>query len=234
MKKKQTFDLRNREQEMADIKTLHLTFVNAFLVKAREGFVLIDTGLSMHWEKLESELISAGCLPDQLKLVVITHGDLDHCGNCRKLQEKYGARIAMHKADEPMVRNGLIRKRKIKSIRSKFFFLLKTIFNSRLEYKKFTPDIYLAAGQSLQEYGLDVTVIHMPGHTHGSIGVLTDDGSLIAGDTFTNNKYPATARLVENQNELEMSLARLKKLNIKKIYPGHGLPFEMETIMHRL
>ena len=80
-----------------DITTIELTFVNAFLVKVKEEFVLIDTDLAMHWEKLESELMSAGCLPDKLKLVLITHGDFDHTGNCAKLQEKYKSPIAMHK-----------------------------------------------------------------------------------------------------------------------------------------
>jgi hydroxyacylglutathione hydrolase len=219
---------------MEYIKILNLSFVNAFLLKVREGFILIDTGFAIHWDKLENELISAGCLPDKLKLVIITHGDLDHCGNCRKLQKKYGARIAMHKADEPMVRNGLIRKRKIKSFRNKIFFLIRIILKKRLEYERLTPDIYLASGQNLSEYGLDGTVIHLPGHTHGSIGVLTDDGSLFAGDTFTNRKHPNTARLVENQHELEMSLSRLKKMNIKMVYPGHGRPFEINRIIHKL
>ena len=222
------------KQEMEDIKIINLTFVNAFLLKVKEGFILIDTGLSMHWDKLENELISAGCLPDKLKLVIITHGDYDHCGNGRNLQEKYGATIAMHKADEPMVRNGLIRKRKIKSFRNKIFFLIRILFNKMVEYEKLTPDIYLASGQNLQEYGLYGTVIHIPGHTHGSIGVLTDEGSLFSGDTFINNKRPNTARLVENQNELDMSLARLKKMNIKMVYPGHGMPFELKSIIHKL
>ena len=79
-----------------NIKTIQLSFVNAFLAKAQEGFVLIDTGLPSQWQVLEKELISAGCLPDKLKLVILTHGDLDHSGNCKKFQEKYQTKIAMH------------------------------------------------------------------------------------------------------------------------------------------
>ena len=104
-----------------DIKTIEMTFVNAFLVKVNEGFVLIDTGLSMHWEKLESELISAGCLPDKLKLVIITHGDFDHTGNCAKLQEKYKCKIAMHKDDSLMVENGMFLKRKVRTLSARIF-----------------------------------------------------------------------------------------------------------------
>jgi hydroxyacylglutathione hydrolase len=82
-----------------EIKVLNLGFVNAFLVKITDGFILIDTGLSGQWKKLESELTSEGCLPDKLRLVILTHGDSDHAGNCKKLQEKYHAKISMHKND---------------------------------------------------------------------------------------------------------------------------------------
>jgi len=90
-----------------DIITIELTFVNAFLVRVKEGYVLIDSGLGMHWTKLENELISYGCLPDKLKLVIITHGDFDHAGTCAKLQEKYKIKVAIHKDDSLMVENGL-------------------------------------------------------------------------------------------------------------------------------
>ena len=118
---------------MIDIKIIEMTFVNAFLVKVEDGFILIDTGLANFWEQLESELVSAGCVPGKLKLVIITHGDLDHAGNCAKLQEKYKCRIAIHKDDAPMVESGVIVKRKIRTLTAKIF-----IFIRRLRRRKFT------------------------------------------------------------------------------------------------
>jgi len=46
-----------------NIKVINLDFVNAFLIKVKDGYILIDTGLPQQWEKLDEELISAGCLP---------------------------------------------------------------------------------------------------------------------------------------------------------------------------
>ena len=40
-----------------------LGFVNAYLVKARKGFILIDIGLPGQWEALEKGLKSAGWSP---------------------------------------------------------------------------------------------------------------------------------------------------------------------------
>ena len=217
-----------------DITIIHMAFVNAFLVKVEKGFVLIDTGLAMHWEKLESELMSAGCLPDKLKLVLITHGDFDHTGNCSKLQENYKCKIAMHKDDSLMVENGLLLKRKARSLTAKVFSIIRRLFRRKFTFDKFKPDVYLSEGQNLNEYGFNAKVLHIPGHTKGSIGILTDDGNLFAGDTFTNKRKPEIANYIENHLELENSINRLKKMNIKMIYPGHGKPFEMEQLARKL
>jgi len=217
-----------------DVTIIQMTFVNAFLVKVKEGFILIDTGLAMHWEKLESELISAGCLPDKLKLVVITHGDFDHTGNCARLQEKYKSKIAMHKDDLLMLEEGVSVKRKVRTLRAKIFFILRRLKKRKFTFDKFKPDILLKDGQDLKEYGFNAKIIHIPGHTKGSIGIITEDGSLFAGDTFTNRKKPDIATYIENSGELKNSLSRLKKMNIKTIYPGHGNPFEMESIIRQL
>jgi len=213
-----------------DIKIIEMTFVNAFLIKVKEGFVLIDTGLPMFWNKLESELLSAGCLPDKLKLVVITHGDFDHAGNCAKLQQKYKSRIAIHKEDSGMVEHGVLLKRKVRSLTARIFSLLRKLKKRKFSLESFTPDIFLTDGQRLSEYGLNARVLHIPGHTPGSIGILTDDGILFAGDTFTNRRKPDTATYIENSMQLKESLERLKMLNIKTIYPGHGQPFEMSLL----
>ena len=217
-----------------DIKIIEMTFVNAFLVKVKDGFILIDTGLGMHWEKLESELLSSGCLPDKLKLIIITHGDFDHTGNCAKLQEKYKCKIAIHKDDSAMVENGAPLKRKVRTLQARVFIMIRRLFRKRFTFDKFKPDVYLTEGQRLNEYGFDAVVVHIPGHTKGSIGILTDDGNLFAGDTFTNNRKPDTANYIENSDELKNSLTRLKEMKIKTVYPGHGKPFGMDEIISKL
>ena len=217
-----------------DVTVIEMIFVNAFLVKVNEGFILIDSGLSMHWEKLENELRAAGCTPGKLKLVIVTHGDFDHTGNCAKLREKFNCKIAMHKDDAPMAENGIFLKRRVRTLPAKLFSLIRKLRRGKFTFDKFKPDIFLAAGQSLAEYGFDAKVIHIPGHTKGSIGILTGDGSLFAGDIFTNRKNPGKAVYIENEKELENSYARLKKMNITTIYPGHGKPFEMSLISHKL
>ena len=106
------------------IQVINLGFVNAFLIPAGDGYILLDTGVPQQWARLESALLAAGCLPDRLKLVVITHGDGDHTGNCLRLRDQYHARIAMHPADSAQVESGVIPDRITRTHTGKLFLML--------------------------------------------------------------------------------------------------------------
>jgi hydroxyacylglutathione hydrolase len=216
------------------IRVLNLGMVNAYLLKAKDGFVLIDTGLPYMWEALDSQLAAAGCQPGNIKLIIITHGDWDHTGNAARVREKYKVKIAIHSGDVPQVENGVMLKRKVKPfiywIMFKFRMLMRQLQKNKMIMPKFKPDILLTDGQSLSEYGLAAKIIHTPGHTPGSLCVLTDEGDLFAGDLFTNRKKPAEANIIENSGQLKSTMAKLKTLNIKMIYPGHGKPFARSLI----
>jgi hydroxyacylglutathione hydrolase len=216
------------------VRIIELGFVNAYLLKADNGFVLIDTGLSKQKDQLENQLKSAGCTPENLKLVIITHGDADHTGNAAFLKDKYNAKIAVHPKDINQAENGIFLKRKVSNPLFKIIFAFMML-KSKLQknqpiFPKFKTDIQLSDGQSLDEYGLKAKIIHIPGHTDGSIGVLTDDGDFFAGDTFVNYKKPAIAIIIQNQSELRESIDKIKKLNIGTVYPGHGKPFPIKNL----
>ncbi|MBE0526101.1 MAG: MBL fold metallo-hydrolase, partial [Candidatus Thorarchaeota archaeon] len=91
-----------------DIKTIILGSMsgNCYLLETEEGFVLIDTGRKSARSKLEQEMEIAGCNPENLDLIILTHGDFDHTGNCAYFREKYNVKIAMHQSDSGMVEFG--------------------------------------------------------------------------------------------------------------------------------
>jgi len=221
---------------ISEIQFINLGFVNCYLVKTSEGFVLIDTGIRSKRDDLEKALMNAGCKLGNLKLIIITHGDIDHSGNAAYLRDKFQTKIAMHRNDSVMVGEGrMIPRRKMKSPFLKLMFALMRLSGgmkkTTARFERFKPDIYLEDGQSLQEYGLNAKVLHIAGHTKGSIGILTESGDLIAGDTLENRKTPRSAMIIENEAELSSSIDRLSNLNIKTVYPGHGKPFKWEQFI---
>jgi len=208
--------------------TSHYVFgVNIYLLKTETGYFLIDTGIAKKRAQLEKELQEAGCQPGDLKFIIITHGHLDHVGNTAYLRDKYGAKTAMHEGDYGMVESGdMFVDTRGGVLIGLVGFLMKTLGLS--DYEKFTPDTYLEDGQDLSAHGLNATIIHVPGHSKGSIGVLTADGDLFCGDLLVNMGKPAKNTLIDDSAELDASVERMKTLEIKTVYPEHGKPFQME------
>jgi hydroxyacylglutathione hydrolase len=209
-------------------RPIELGYVNAYLVDAGDGYVLIDTGVPKQRARLERELADAGCLPSNLRLVIITHGDVDHTGNGALLQRKYGATIAMHPADARMVTIGPSAGRRPRHLLGRLLLWLGNTLSGRVE--RFQPDVLLEDGQSLIGYGLAAKILYTPGHTRGSIVVLTDDGRLFAGDTLTNRTRPGRGPFVDSEEDLQRSLKRLKRTGARVVYPGHGKPFPGDAL----
>jgi len=209
--------------EIHHIPLKFLFDANCYLIRTETGDILIDTGIKNRREKLEAEIIDAGCQPGDLKLIIITHGHVDHVGNAAYLRDKYGAKIAMHRGDVGMVNGGGMFGDAPQSLMIKivgFFMNITGLGN----FETFTPDILLENNHSLQEYGLGATVLHTPGHSKGSISILTASGDLFSGDIF-NGSVEGVTTLVDDQTTLTSSVEQLKTLNAETFYPGHGNPF---------
>lgn len=192
------------------------------------GYILIDTGSSNRRTDLEKELISAGCKPGNLKLIVLTHGDFDHTGNAAYLRSTFGTRIVMHYDDSGMVEYGNMFFNRnmpnmlIRMIIPGFFGFGKS--------KRFIPDLYVDEGYSFSGYGFDAEVVSIPGRSKGSIGILTAGGDLFCGDLLENTKKPALNTLIDQSATANASIEKLKTLEIDTVYPGHGKPFPMDVL----
>ena len=98
------------------------------------------------------------------------------------------------------------------------------------EFEPFQPDLLLTNGMRLVEYGIDGEILHLPGHTYGSIGLLLSDGSLIAGDTLANYGKPSAAVNALDFNKMYKSIETLRSKSIQKVFPGHGNPFHFNEL----
>jgi hydroxyacylglutathione hydrolase len=218
-----------------EIKIINFSGVNCYLVRAGDGFILIDTGYPAKRIYLDKELASAGCQPGSLKLVILTHGDLDHAGNCAHCRDKYGAKIAMHTGDSGMVERGDMRwNRKAKPDKFSIIFRIMSLMSFFFrpgKFETFKPDIYIEDGQALSEYGSDAKILYLPGHSKGSLGILTTKGDLFCGDLLYNILGKPGIRFIDDLADYNVSIEKLKKLNVKTVYPGHGKPFPMEQFL---
>lgn len=217
------------------VETISLGGVNCYLIKEGESFFMIDSGFSSKRADLDKRLEIAGCKRGNFKLVILTHGDFDHAGNGAYLREKYGPLVAIHKDDAEMVERGDISvNRKARPDRVTLSFrvirLLAPMLLPAGQFEKFKPDILLEDVQDLSSFGLSASVVSIPGHSKGSTGVLTTDGDLFCGDLLRNMTGNPSFPMIDDMAAARTSIEKLKKMNVKKVYPGHGKPFAMEAV----
>jgi glyoxylase-like metal-dependent hydrolase (beta-lactamase superfamily II) len=213
--------------------------VSCYLVSVGPGFVLIDTSFPSKREELDAELAAAGCSPGRLRLIVLTHGDVDHAGNASHLRTVHGCPVAIHRLDAEMVRSGDMGVgRKAKPDRRALAFRVivwasgvrDRLTGSTARFDAFEPDVLLEDGQDLAPFGFDARVVALPGHSAGSIGVLSADGDLFCGDLLVNFTKPGLHFYIDDLARARESVAKLRGLGVGTVYPGHGKPFAMDRL----
>jgi hydroxyacylglutathione hydrolase len=210
---------------------LKLGSVNSYLIKTDGGDFLVDTGMTNARSPLTSALEHYCAQPGDLKLILLTHGDFDHTGNARYIREKFQSRIAMHSGDAGMLENGdMFWNRKFNNRLLKKLMPLFIRFGDK---DHCSPDLLLEDGASLDEYGLDARVLNTPGHSSGSICILTSAGELFCGDLFTGSaNKPTLNSMMYDTPAGDASFERLKTFSIKMVYPGHGKPFSWDALIN--
>ena len=207
---------------------LRLGFVNCYLLENQGRFLLVDTGSPNARNDLDQKLAQLGCLPESLQLIVLTHGDLDHIGNAAYLSRKYDASTAMHFADAAMAEQG-----DIFLDRGKANLLVRKLVPLLFGFRKaerFSPDICLEVQYDFTPFGFQAKSVHLPGHSKGSIGILTAQGDLLCGDLVENIKAPTLNSLQDDKTAALASLGSLEAMGVRMVYPGHGEPFLLQEL----
>lgn len=202
---------------MSNIEVVKCGSVNCFVIEGSLGAVLVDTGVEKYREYLLDKVKQYN-----IKLIILTHGHLDHISNAKFLADYFKAKIAMNKEDIALIKDN--NKREIYSNGLLGYILKKVSLVSmkKTKIEEFEPDIYLEDNDDLSEYGIEGKIISLKGHTKGSIGLIINQNQAIVGDTLIDIIKPAKGVLAENFADLNKSLLKLKKFKIEKAYVGHG------------
>ena len=160
----------------------------------------------------------------KLEAILLTHAHFDHIGGVAEL-----CRIASNGEDgkenpqnAPTV---FLHKDELEKIGS-----YKNMgFSMNANPEKFVPDILLKGGETLKIAGLDVKVIHTPGHAKGSVCYVVSD-KIFVGDTLFFMSYGRTDFYDGNAKDLKNSIVN-KLFALKGNYtilPGHGEPTTLD------
>ena len=165
------------------------SLVNSYLVEDGGAVTIIDAGLpGFYSEDLPAELASMGRSIDDVKGVVLTHGDTDHVGFAERLRREHGVPVFVHEADAERARLE-VRKPSTGWGPMKIGALLGFMwYAGRRGGLRVPPMTELATfgdGATLDLPGAP-RIIAMPGHTPGSVAVhVPGVDAVFVGDAMT-------------------------------------------------
>ncbi|MGB9595786.1 MAG: MBL fold metallo-hydrolase [Candidatus Poribacteria bacterium] len=185
------------------VLTLGPMQANCYILECEEtkSAIIIDPGD-------EADIILDTINNRELKpeLIVNTHGHIDHISANDELKRKTSAKLCIHRLDADMIVNPQ---------KNLSFFLGRPISSP-------SPDIILEDGDIIESGTIRLKVIHTPGHSPGSIVLLTDSaiftGDLLFAGSIGRYDFPGSS-----YRQIMESLKKIINLGDNLIvYPGHG------------
>src|SRR3954468_24607699 len=161
--------------------------VAAYLIDTDDGVTVIDAGLAGHWNDLRAELAALGRTPDDIRGVILTHGDTDHIGFAERLRRDHGVPVYIHEADAARARGEVKADTSFgpmkvgATVRFFWYAIRKRGFSNTY----LTEVVAVRDGQVLDLPG-SPRIIGMPGHSAGSIAIhVPVADALFVGDALT-------------------------------------------------
>lgn len=144
---------------------------------------------------------------DKITKILLTHRHFDHLLGVADLKKLTDAQIIIHELD----REGLLSAKH--SLAEYFQFSQTTV----------TPDLLCKDGDKIPFGDIDITVLHTPGHTIGSVCYIMGE-VMFTGDTLFKGDVGRQDLPTGDSATLLSSIKMLKALEQDyTVYPGHGL-----------
>ena len=204
----------------------------AYLYQEADRLTLIDTGLAGSADRCYAEIERLGRRPEELEQIVITHHHADHTGSLADLQERTGATTLVHALDAPIVRGE--RPAPEPKPAGVWALLLPLMRRNAQPAPAAAVDRELADGDEIELDG-GAKVLHVPGHTAGSIALyLPGRRLLFAGDAAANalGLGPPSGpfgMFNEDRAAAAASFRKLAELDFDVACFGHGPPLDKDA-----
>lgn len=194
------------------MNVINITYksANCFLIPSNDGWIMIDTGWPDTFSQLLQLLNQNNISVHEINYLIITHFHPGHAGLTQNLKD-LGTNLVLHANQVP------------------YFNRLNLLYkkNPKANFKDITTSnntilLDSVSRSFFQSIGINGEIISTPVHSDDSISLLIDNDCAFIGDLPSLSSQDTIDNAAIN-NYWEM----IKKMNIKKIYPGHGEAYEI-------
>lgn len=193
----------------------------AYLWHDDDVLTLVDSGPVGAAEEIELGIRGLGLDPAGLSRIVLTHAHEDHTGSAGVLAERWGARIAAHRLEAPVIRG----ERPVPPPVLLDWEL--PVWENTRGLPPAPPtrvDDEVEDGTAL-DFGDGARVVHVPGHTPGSVALhLPRHGVLFTGDAVAAAERVMLGVFNVDREQAKAALRRLSVLGPSALCFGHGAP----------
>ncbi len=197
-----------------DEASANMVHANVYLLVERDELLVVDTGTPGNAKKIVEYIQKIGRQPSNVSTIILTHYHLDHTGSVKELKDLTNAKVAVHEKDADYVSG----KKPLPKPKN----LLVRAVSSFVKLTPVHPDILLKDNDKIGQ----LTIIHIPGHTLGSIALLDETKKvLFVGDALGfDSKQLSTprAQFTLDMTQAKESIGKLASLSFDTMLCGHG------------
>lgn len=197
--------------------------ITSFLFVTKDGMILLDGGYDTTAPQILTNIRKLGFDPRRVKILISSHGHLDHAGGFAQLKREMGAQLYASQLDGALMARG-----------GKGDFGLK----DAAPYPPVTPDRTVVDGQTVSLGGWTLTAHLTPGHTRGCTTwtfPITIGGKVRQALALCSNSVLSMYRLDAAHEsypgiaaDYEKSYATWRKLPCEVFLGSHGMFFGLK------
>ncbi len=196
---------------------VNLGFVKSFLVVGSR-VIVVDAGMPGSMKHILNAMKDNCIRYDDVSLILITHAHGDHMGGLWELKDMLHAPVAVHRSEAQFMANGTGTPAVLHSPMMKML----SVFMKGSKPKAVQPDVLIDDKLDLTGYGVDATVLHTPGHTPGSVTLVTSGGDAIVGDMVGGLHRPELPGVYADLVQMKRSIGLLETTGARMVYTSHG------------